>query len=193
MKAFNNYEETKTIMERPVLPAGAYPIVIKAAEEKNYQSSSGDSFSKLEISFEICDGEFKDFFAEDYRAQMQEDKRWKGVLRQYIPKDDSSEKDEWTKRSFKTLITAIEESNPQFHWDWDEKKLKGLKAACLFRNEEWEFNGRSGWKAQPFKFISMEQFTSGEYKLPADKPLKDKPKASGFEAIDSVSDEDLPF
>ncbi|WP_099206208.1 hypothetical protein [Scatolibacter rhodanostii] len=193
MKAFSNYEETKTYVERPMLPVGAYPIIIKVAEEKTYPTKDGSDFSRFEISFDICDGEFKDFFADDYRAQTQEDKKWKGVLRQYLPKDDGSEKDEWTKRSFKTLITAIEESNAKFHWDWDEKKLKGLKVACLFRNEEWEYEGKTGWKAQPFKFISMEQFTKGEYKVPKDKPLANKPAPAEFQEISNLTDEDLPF
>lgn len=192
MIAFNGYEETKAYTERQVLPVGAYPVVIKAAEVKTTLTNGGDSFSRLEISFDISDGEFKEFFTDDYKAQTNEDKKWKGVLRQYLPKDDGSEKDGWTKRSFKTLMTAIEESNPNFHWDWEEKKLKGLKAVCVFRNEEWAIDGKTGWKSQPYKFISQEQYASGKYKLPADKPLQNKPTTSnGFQAIDD--DDDLPF
>lgn len=196
MKAFSNYEETKTMTDRPALPVGAYPIIIKAAEEKTTLTDDGGSFSRFEISFDICEGEFKDHFTEDYRSQPQEDRKWKGVLRQYLPKEDGSEKDEWTKRSFKTMIVAIEESNPGYRWDWDETKLRGLQVACVFRNEEWDFKGNTGWKAQPFKFISREQYTTGKYRLPKEKPLANK-VSTNTPSMDSLAevleDDDLPF
>jgi len=191
MKKFNGYEETQTVTEREKLPVGAYPVVIKAAEEKTY-SKNGNSFSVLEISFDISDGEFKDFFADDYRTQTQDIKKWKGVLRQFVPKDDNSEKDNTTKSFFKTMISAIEDSNPGFHWDWEEAALKGKKAACVFRNEEWQFNGANGWKAQPFKFITMEAYTTEKYRLPKDKPLKNKINIENDD-VDIISDDDLPF
>lgn len=195
MKAFNDYEQTRAAVERATLPVGAYPIVIKAAEEKQYQGKNG-SFCILEVSFDITDGEFKDFFAEDYRSQPVEDKKWKGVLRQFIPNDDGSEKDNQTKSFFKAMITAIEENNQGYHWDWNESGLKGKTAVCIFRNEEWDFNGRTGWKAQPFKFISMEQYEKGKYKLPNEKPLKNQTAASSRSLNDmaeALDDGDLPF
>ena len=44
-----------------------------------------------------------------------------------IPKDDGTDLDNATIRKFKTDIIAIEESNPSFHWDWDEKKMVGCR------------------------------------------------------------------
>ena len=196
MKAFDGYNETKVMTDRPVLPAGAYPITIMAAEEKVYKGPNGE-FGRLEISFDISDGEFKGFFADDYRSQNfnPEDQKWKGVLRLYVPSGDGSKKDETTKSIFKTNMTAIEESNSGYRWEWKEETLKGKKAVCVFRNEEWDFQGRTGWKAQPFKLISTEQYANGKYKLPNDKPLANKPSAASvsdnFEEI--LSDDDLPF
>lgn len=68
---------------------------------------------------------------------------------QYLPKEDGTEKDGWTASALKALIAAVEESNPGFHFDWDEKKLKDKVAGCLFRSEEWAFNGRTGWTTRP--------------------------------------------
>ena len=111
-----------------------------------------------------------------------------------MPKDDGSEKDEWTKSAFKALMLAIEESNEGFHWDWDEKKLKGLKVGCLFRSEEWEFDGRNGWTTRPFKFIEVERVKNGKFKMPNDKALNNKSVSDNKNSVDiSMADEDLPF
>ena len=193
MKPIQNFENVKPTVEREQLPKGGYIVTIKNAEVKTY-GTAPDTFEKLEISIDIAEGEYKDFYANDYRAQQSEDKRWKGVLRQYLPKEDGSEKDEWTKSAFKALICALEDSNPGFHWDWDEGKLKGLKAGCLFRFEEWEFNGSTGWISRPFKFIAADRIHTGKFKVPNDKPLKkDSSAPSGFAPLDIAVDDDLPF
>ena len=195
MKAFNNWENVKAATERPVLPAGAYIVEIKNAKVVEYSGSNG-SFERFELALDICEGDFKDFYADDYRAQTGEDKKWKGVLRQYLPKDDGTEKDEWTKSTLKALITAIEDSNPAYHWDWDETKLRGKKVGCLFRNEEWEYNEKSGFKAQPFKFIAIDKVRTGNYKLPKDKLLKREDEYGSTSAVGNykdIPDDDLPF
>lgn len=196
MKAFGNYESISTeTFEK--LPKGAYPVTIKAAQVKTYEGSNG-SFERFEIAFDINDGEYKDYFKKQYDGQTGEDKKWKGVLRLYLPKDDGSEKDEWTKRTFKRAIEAIEDSNNGYHWDWDEKKLKGKKVACIFRDEEWEYDGKSGIKAMPYAFINTVDFGKGKFKIPADKLLKkeDAPAAASTTAFAQAieeADDDLPF
>ena len=197
MKQFQNYNDVKTIEERPVLPAGAYLCIIKDAKVAAYPTKdSTGMFEKLEIAVDIAEGDFKDYYASDFAAQTAEDKKWKGVIRNiYCPKDDGTEQDEWTKRKLKTLLVAIEESNPGFHWDWDEKKLKGLKCGVLFQNQEYDFNGRHGWKAQPVRIISLEDLKEGNFKLPDDLPIKKTaatvvPSATEFIP---VTDDGLPF
>ncbi len=194
MKAFSNYENTKTITERPILPVGGYIVKIRAAQVKEYNGQSGP-FLKLELAFDINEGEYKGFYQADFDSQNTEDKKWKGVLRQFIPSDDGSEKDEKTKMFFKTMIEAIEDSNNGYHWDWDEKKLKGKIVGCLFRNEEWEYAGKSGWRTAPLKFISVDKIRDGKFKMPKDKPLVNNSTApAGFTPLDiSVDDDDLPF
>ena len=193
MKPIQNFESVKPTVDREQLPKGAYLIVIKNAEVKTY-GTAPNTFEKFEIALDIAEGEYKDFYANDYRAQQSEDKRWKGVLRQYMPKEDGSKKDEWTKSAFKALICALEESNPGFHWDWDENKLKGLKAGCLFRSEEWEYNNSSGWTSRPYKLIPIDRFRAGKYRMPADKTLKkSSTEPSGYTALDVSVDDDLPF
>ena len=193
MKPFSNYENTQTFSERPKLPAGGYIAKIKKAAVRTYQNGE---IEKLEIAFDIIEGEYKDFFANDLATQTSEDKKWKGVLRLFIPIDDGSDKDNTTKSIFKGNIEAVEDSNPGYHWDWDEKKLAGKTVGVIFRNEEWEFNDKRGWKAQPFKFISATKIKEGKFTMPKDKPLNVTNTAStstlpaGYVEID---DEDCPF
>ena len=203
MKPFKDYETTQTITGSRQLPVGAYVCTILKAEEKVYNSPKGE-WHKLEISFDIAEGENKGFYAVDYRAQTGEDKKWKGVIRLNVPNDDGSEMDAWNKRSFKTNMQAIEESNNGYHWDWNEAQLKNKTVGIVFRSEEWEYNGRSGWRTAAFKFIPAADVKSGNFKIPDPKPLKGKapapqpavnasalPDMSDFEDI--ISDSPLPF
>ena len=197
MRPFNNYDTTQTISARAQLPVGAYICQIFKAEEKVYTSPKGE-WHKLEVSFDISEGEHKDFYANDYRSQSGEDKKWKGVLRMNIPSDDGSEADNWAKRSFKTNILAIEESNNGYHWDWNEAQLKGKTVGIVFRSEEWEYNGKRGWRTAPFKMVPAADVKSGNIKIPDPKPLNGKAASQASTAADlsdfvEVASADLPF
>lgn len=198
MKPIGNWDDVKAAKDFEPLPAGAYSCRIQGAKIKEYTGKDGSQFEKLEIALDIDEGDFKDFYKQDFDSQQTEDKRWKGVLRLYLPKDDGSEKDGWTASRLKACINAIEDSNGGYHWDWNESKLKGKKAGCIFRREEWSFNGKTGWKAQPFKLIAYEDFKEGRFRLPKDKPLDNKStpvkKPENFDEIVEIeSDDDLPF
>ena len=196
MKPFNNWESVKAPSVRESLPEGGYICVIKNAEVR--QTVTGSEM--LAISFDIAEGEYKGFYLNDYRAQQREDKYWAGVIRYFLPKEDGSEKDDFTKSRFKAFINAIEDSNPGYHWDWDETGLKNNKIGMITRNEEWEYNGNSGFKVRPFMFIDTGRIKEGKYKLPDTKYLNggqpagqaaEQTKPDNFSAVDD--DDDLPF
>lgn len=165
----NNWNEVKEFSDRQKLPLGAYVCKVKKVAIQNNQY--GD---QLCILFDIAEGEFSGFFNEEFRTNSNENKKWKGVLRQFIPKDDGSEKDEWTKSSFKGLVTSFEKSNPGYVWKWDENTLAGKMIGILFRNEEWEYEGKTGWSVRPFRAVSVDSVRSEDFTLPKDKPLKNK-------------------
>lgn len=194
MKRPNNWNEVKDFSDRPKLPLGAYVCRVKKAAVQD--NGHGD---QLCILFDIAEGDFRGFYKEEYDDNQQENKKWKGVLRVWLPKDDGSDRDEWTKRSLKGFITAFEKSNPGFQFNWDESSLVGKYVGILYRNEEWEYNGKTGWSARPNRAISVDSARNGDYKLPKDKPLKNKSEnsyGSYNEPTDySVVDDDseLPF
>lgn len=204
MKKPQNWETIQAARDRLPLPAGAYQVKILDARQEDVSANNDPNtilFSVLKIGLDITEGEFAGYYQADFDAQQREDKRWKGVLRQYLPKDDGTEKDGWTASSLKAMVEAVEESNPGFHFDWDEKKLKGKVAGCLFRNEEWAFDGRSGWTVRPCKLISLDALKSGKFRMPKDKPLPESrrpvsldisPDSQDFTPV-SADDEDLPF
>ena len=195
-----NWDNVQTFSDRPKLPVGAYVCKVKQAVVQ-----STDYGDQLCVLFDIVDGEYAGYYESDFTSRQQQDKKWKGILRQFLPKDDGSERDEWTKSSFKGLTTAFENSNRGYQWDWDEKSLVGKKVGIIYRNEEWEYEGRTGWTARPFRATSVDNVADGDFTIPKDKPLKNRlsdnynavPAAQSaqqtgtFETLDD--DGDLPF
>ena len=191
MKAFNGLEIKKSVNASEPIPAGGYVAKILNAKVEEY--SWGEV---LVISFDVAEGEYKDFFSKQYKDNTREDKKWKGNFRLTVPQESNQYFDS-QKRTFGNAIWAIEESNPSFRWAWDESALKGKMVGVLFRNREWEMSdGRSGWSTECCTFVSVEDVRTGNFKQPKDKPLRKKTEnnapASTFTVIDDSAD-DLPF
>ena len=191
IRGYNNYSAKKSVSREP-LPAGGYVCRILDVKLQNY--TWGDV---IVLSLDVVKGQYKHFFRKDYQAQSGEDKKWRGTLRLNIPKDDGSEKDAWTKRTFENAMWAFEASNPGYHFDWDEQKLKNLLLGVLYRNREWEMNGSRGWTTESCAATSVEDIRSGSYKTPKDKPLSaltNIAPAGGYQSFASTGDDDeLPF
>lgn len=190
MKAYKGFEAKRSVSASEPLPAGGYVAKILDAEEKEYSWGS-----VLVISFDITEGEYKDFFKQNYKSNTREDKKWKGVYRLTVPQETNQWYDS-QKRTFGNAIACIEESNNGYHWNWDEKTLKGKTVGVLFRNFEYDVDGNTGWSTECCSLDSVEDIQNGNFKMPKDKPLKKKAVAMpaapvvNFEEID---DEDLPF
>ena len=190
MKEFKDFRPERSAPGREQLPAGGYVCQILSAKVE-----SNDWGDQLVIAHDVCEGEFEGIFKRDYDNNDREDKKWRGTFRLKLPKDDGSEQDAWKKRSFNAFIWAIEQSNPGFTWDWDEKKLKGKKVGLLYRNEEWAMEGRSGWTTKAAGSESVENIRNGKFKMLKDKPLPESRKvatAPQFVEVDD-SDGELPF
>ena len=188
-----NFDRTNVYREVEKLPAGGYVIKILNAKEEEY-----DWGSRLAIAFDIEEGEYKGFYNRNFQNQTTEDKKWKGVFRLNIPKEDGSEQDEWTQKKFNTTIVAIEDSNNGYFWNWDEATLKGKVVGALFNNKEFEFNGKHGFFTNCHSFVNAETIRSGNFKIPNDTLLRGssnapKTDASGFMSIPDGIDEELPF
>lgn len=167
IKRFGDYEKTQAYTDFQTLPKGGYIGRILNAEVK--ENSNGQY---IQLAVDIAEGEYKDFFMNEWKNQQGEDKKWHCNFLLNVPKDDGSERDGWTKRRFKTVIVALEDSNSGYHFDWDEQKFKGKLIGCLFNEREYEGNDGTVKKATNLAQItSVEKVRSGDFKIPADKLL----------------------
>lgn len=189
----SNWENVQAFSDRRKLPLDAYICRIKQA--KVVETDYGEQLCML---IDIDEGDYAGFYADDFANNKREDKKWKGVLRLWLPKEDGTDKDEWAKSSLKGLVTSLENSNRGYTWNWDERTLANKLIGIIFRNEEWEFNGKTGWTVRPFRACSVDTVLDGAYTLPDDKPLKNKAPA-GYSASTTAfsefteDDGDLPF
>lgn len=164
MKPINNYESVPVMSEAKKLPEGVYKIKILGVK---YQDNSNKTYSdQLIIQFDIAEGEYKGFYQEQYKANTQEDKKYKGIYRLYIPVDDGSEKDNWSKMRFKTFTTAVEESNSGYVWKWDEQTLKDKVVGAVFNLKEYEYNGRNGFFTNLYKIIPVSEMANAKVPEP---------------------------
>ena len=170
------------------LPAGGYVAKILDASISTY--SWGEV---LVFSFDIVEGEYTEFFKNKYLEDTNENKKWKGTFRLTIPQEDNQYYDS-QKRKFGNAIACIEESNPKYAWNGDERKLKDNYVGVLFRNYEYDVDGRQGWTTECCSFTSVDEIREKKFKMPKDKPLKKQPEspAAMFADIKNIENE-LPF
>lgn len=132
MKKFNGYSEAKKAASysNEKLPEGAY--ICKVLNVKYHESNDSSKGDMIELSFDIAEGEYKEFFKRQYQNNQNEDKKWKGRVYIYCPLDDGSERDGWTKTAFAKWTNSLEESNNGYVWDWDEQKWTNKIVGIVF-------------------------------------------------------------
>lgn len=191
MKAYQGYESKKSAPGREYLPAGNYVAKILKVEEL----STTDGKMSIMLSFDICEGENKDFFRRDYNSQDPSFgvPKWRGTFRLWEPTGDGTEKDGWTKRTFNNAIACAEESNPGYHWDWNEQGLKGKLIGVQYRDREWSYDGKTGWMTECGALCSVDDIRNGKAKLLKGKPLSNGAGAASAASFTQVDDDELPF
>lgn len=195
IKGFKDFDKVQGYQDRKQLPVGGYVMRIMGAEVKENKVGQ-----YVQVSMDVAEGEYAGFYADDYRSQdsSQRDKVWHCNYLLNVPADDGSERDGWTKRKFKTFTEALEASNDGYHFDWDEKKFKGLVIGGLFNLREWEKDGMRGKTTNLAQVCSVDKIRSGKYKLPKDQLISEGGSAESTTSTSSggftvVHDEDLPF
>ena len=193
IKKFKDYATTQSYSEYKELPKGGYVLKVLGVDLK--ENSIGQYIT---LHCDIAEGDHKQHFTDDYKNQRGEDKRWRCNFFINVPNDDGSEKDGWTKRKFKTIIEAFEDSNDGYHFDWDEQKLKGLLIGGLFNIREYEKrDGSIGSATNLAQLCKVSNILNDTYKLPNDKLLQKKPAVAtdkdGFLTIPEGEDSELPF
>lgn len=161
MKQFNGYSEAKEAAQYTggmKLPAGGY--VCKVMAVRYEENSWGD---RIILQFDIVEGEQKEFFKKQYEANTQEDKKWKGIARINIPKDDGTEQDGWTKNNFARWTNAFEESNSGYTWDWYENKWKDKLVGIVFGETGTVIDGKEVVFTEARSADSVQNIRDGKF------------------------------
>lgn len=200
IRKFNGWEETQAASvgggSFAKLPAGGYEaVILNAKVDKN---GNGKEF--LAVMVDIAEGEFKDYYKQQFDGSTFDGKKWKGVMRYYLPVDDGSKGDNFKKSLIKAMANALESSNPRYKWDWDETKLKGKKVGMLVGEEEYDFiddlgNSKHGFTAKIREFVPLDIIRSGEFSTPEVKYLNGTTGKSAPAPVETPApaDDDYPF
>lgn len=190
---FNDFDSVQAYGDFERLPKGGYVLKVMGASIEYYNGQQ-----TVKISCDVAEGEYTGYFAESYKANTNENKKWACNYLLNVPADDGTEKDNWTKKRFKTVINAFEDSNPGFHFDWNETKFKGLLIGGLFNLREYvgKNDGNVHESINLARLVPVEKIRSGNFKLPEDQKVKNNGTDlnPGFMSIpDSVESDGLPF
>lgn len=198
MKQFSNWEKAKESAKFEAgekLPVGGYVCKIKAVAYTNPQNGNS---GRIDVQFDIVEGEYKDFFQKQYDGNTSDDKKWKGRTTIWEPMDDGSEKDEWTKNTFAKWTNAFEESNPGYVWDWDESKWKDKLVGILYGEVGTVIDGKEIVYTEARFPTSVNAVRENKFKIPKFKSKngytgsRNTTSGSGDEFI-NADPMDLPF
>lgn len=194
MRHLTGYDNAKAMTgESAQLPKGGYVVKIMDCKEI-FGEKNGNHYSYLNFSFDVIEGDYKGHFANVYNSSINEDKKWKGVYNHFIPQEGSMYYEE-NLTKFKTMMVNFEESNEGFHWDWDEKKLKGKIIGIVYGEKEFKTSdGNVITITEPKYFTNVERIRTGKYTIPSLKKLQGSvQQPSVFDEFTPAADEKLPW
>lgn len=190
-----NKENRKSGSSYERLPKGNYVCKILNVEEVTYKSGKRG----VKISFDIAEGDYKDFYMTQWNENTKEDKKWSFDATYYItiPYDgcESYIIDGWD-----TFWANVEDSNNGFIWDGNEQTIKGKIFGGCFRNEQSQ-NEQTGQIYDHTRLAGTriaQDIRDGKVTwTPNDKLIEKAPAPAvndnGFISVPEVAEMDLPF
>lgn len=187
MKKIENFDEMKEKGSEDVsfqsVPAGPQIckiIDVEDVEDKEY----------LKIQFDVCDGDLKGVFQEQYDKFGE----WPASGTTYRSYKHSAY------AFFTAFVIAVEKSNKNFVWNWDEKELINKKIVVNFGEEEYiNDSGETKTSMKAREIRSIVSLNEGALKVPELKKAKKTETTKRREAPVNkvptleVSEDDLPF
>lgn len=134
----------------------------------------------LKIEYDIAEGKFKYYFKE----LSEKFSFWGGsFIRSY--KDNALP-------FFKAFITAVENSNRGYKFDYNENKLFGKYIGLVLGEEEYvSKDGEVKTRLYVSGTRSVEAIKSGNFEIPDFKRLQSLPQLQ--QSNNQITDDDLPF
>ena len=208
IKKFSGYDDIQVYEDGAAIEPGGYELKIIDAKVEQLTN-----YEVLKVAFDIINNEkYAGFYSTRFKSAKAQNPnaKWGGVFDVFIPKDDGSEKDGYTKQAFKRFITSVERSNTGFTWNWDENSLKGKDFGGVFGKEQFETkDGKLAFAVKCRFPRSVESIRSGNFSVPDDK-LYDRPatastagmglayaapsqQLTGMEGFEVIDDGTVPF
>lgn len=186
-----DWENTQAYGDFEPLELGGHICKIMSVEEMKSRTNK----DMIKISLDIAEGPQAGYFAEQYRKDNRQDKKWGCVVYQLLEDSDGN-----THRGFKTFVTAVEKSNNDFNSNefWDERFCNYFKNKLIggvFGREQYENSrGALKWSTKCVQFRDVETIKNG-VAIPEDKYLEGRAPASTSDSSfqDMPLDDDLPF
>jgi hypothetical protein len=145
------------------LKLGGHEVIIKNAYE--YKGMTGNISLRVEVDIDGND-EQKGFYQKQYDNNTNSDKKWPSASTKYI----SLKEDDTCVAMFKGFTTCVENSNPGYTWNFDEKTLIGKKLCGVYGLEEYQDNeGKTKTATKLVQFRSLDKLNT--IKIPKVKKL----------------------
>lgn len=186
MKKISGYDKIQESGSFKKLPVGGYVVKILSAidvPEKEY----------LRLSFDIVEGPNKGFFAEEYKNDTREGKKWPNAgtfVRSYKEK---------ALPMMKGFTTAVEKSNKNYTWNFDESTLKGKLVGLVIGEEEFvNSSGKMRTRTYVNAVRSVDVIREGKFEVPelkklsADKVTASQPFQNPFDNDDAAPFDSAP-
>ena len=165
MKAkYAGYEAKRASNFVQVPPEGVY---IGKILEVRVEPSYDKTHDQIVLLLDITEGEYANRYTEQYNDAKErfDNAKSKGVLRITVPEEDDPADKAWIKKTFESNLWAVEQSNPPYQWDWDEKKLKGKKVGLNVRKRFYTYNGTDRETTEIAQLESIEEVRAGKVKV----------------------------
>lgn len=134
LKKADNYDEIVVNEDFVALELGGHKGIIKKVEEYTSQIS-GNTSLKVEVDTDKDDKQ-PNYYQEQFDNNTNMNKKWSTGATKYV----SLKEDENCIKMLKAFITAVENSNSNFTYDWskDTDQLNGKKVGLVFGLEEYQ-------------------------------------------------------
>lgn len=190
------YDEIEVNQEFVPISLGGHKGIIMSAEE--YTSPvSGNTSLRVCVDTDKDDSQ-PNYFTDLYKNDTREDKKWSNSAIKYV----SLKEDENCVRMLKAFITAVENSNNGYTYDWgkDTSQLKGKKVGLNFGLEEYQDqDGEVRTATKLVQFRSLDKIS--DVKIPKVKLITGdfidydeyKNRGNKTKTQEAIAKEDLPF
>ena len=200
LKKPEKYDDIQVNEDFTPIQLGGHKGIIMGVEEYTSPVSGNTS---LKVSVDTAKDDVQpNYFTEQYKNDTRDEKKWSNSAIKYV----SLKEDDNCIKMLKAFITAVENSNPGFTYDWNKEidQLKGKNVGLVFALEEYQNQqGEVKTIAKLNQFRSLDKIDN--VKIPKVKLLngtyvdyddytehKEEQKSTSSDMIE-ITDDMLPF